>query len=118
MAEKIKAINPEIIVSGDVEKPYFQIKYYDTADSTYHIGFGSYNYGNVLGWIKECFEPIEADEQPVVHGRWVLEREPNGKPYCFHCSVCDEDFRRINIYTTYNYCPDCGAKMDEEGNDT
>lgn len=24
-----------------------------------------------------------ADVAPVVHGQWILEREPNGKPYCF-----------------------------------
>ena len=53
-----------------------------------------------------------ADVAPVVHGHWILEREPNGKPYCFHCSACDDDFHRINIYSTHNYCPNCGAKMD------
>lgn len=54
MTEKIKAINPEIIVSGDVKKPYYEIKYYD---NRYHIGFGSCYYENVLRWLKEYFEP-------------------------------------------------------------
>lgn len=50
------------------------------------------------------------------HGRWVVEKEPDGKPYCFHCSVCDVDFCRIEITAAYPYCPHCGAKMDlEEG---
>lgn len=52
------------------------------------------------------------DAVEVVHGRWLLEREPDGKPYCFHCSVCDGDFSYIGITTAYNYCPNCGAKMD------
>ena len=45
---------------------------------------------------------------------WVLEREPNGKPYCLHCSVCDDDFHHISIETAFDYCPHCGAKMDNE----
>ena len=53
-----------------------------------------------------------ADVSPVVHGRWILEREPNGKPYCFHCSVCDSDYHCIGIVVASDYCPNCGAKMD------
>lgn len=53
-----------------------------------------------------------ADVVEVRHGEWVLEREPNGKPYCFHCSACDGDFHHIGIKTATDYCPNCGAKMD------
>nr|DAG47948.1 MAG TPA: DNA-directed RNA polymerase [Caudoviricetes sp.] len=53
-----------------------------------------------------------ADVAPVVHGQWILEREPNGKPYCFHCSVCDSDYHCIGIVVASDYCPNCGAKMD------
>lgn len=53
----------------------------------------------------------------VKHGKWLLERQPNGKPYCFHCSVCDSDFHNIGIRTAYEYCPNCGAKMDGGDND-
>lgn len=54
------------------------------------------------------------DAVPVTHGHWILEKEPDGKPYCFHCSVCDVDFRRIDIVSGYAYCPYCGARMDQE----
>lgn len=54
------------------------------------------------------------DAVPVVHGRWILEREPNGKPYCFHCSVCDGDFHHIGIKSATKYCPNCGSRMDLE----
>ena len=56
-----------------------------------------------------------ADVVEVRHGHWILEKEPNGKPYCFHCSVCDEDFRRIDIRAQTPYCPHCGARMDGKG---
>ncbi|MDD6490279.1 MAG: hypothetical protein PUG48_10835, partial [Clostridia bacterium] len=52
-----------------------------------------------------------ADEK---HGKWILEREPDGKPYCFHCSICDSDFRYIGIKTAFDFCPNCGAKMETE----
>lgn len=52
------------------------------------------------------------DAAPVLRGRWVLEKGLDGKPYCFHCSVCDNAFRRIDITTAYPYCPYCGAKME------
>ena len=62
--------------------------------------------------IKKIPKGIIVDVAPVMHGRWILEREPNGKPYCFHCSVCDSDFQRIGIVVASDYCPNCGAKMD------
>ena len=54
------------------------------------------------------------------HGRW--EKSEDG--YCglalLECSLCrgecfdiDEDIELLN----YRYCPNCGAKMDEEEND-
>jgi hypothetical protein len=47
----------------------------------------------------------------VVHGRWTLADDGDGDV----CSVCGTDFCNI-IYETgnWNYCPNCGAKMDLE----
>lgn len=46
-------------------------------------------------------------------GKWLLEKTPDGKPYCFHCSVCDNDFKQIENKTKTDYCPNCGAKMQD-----
>lgn len=43
-----------------------------------------------------------ADVAPVVHGRWKRYGRNLGE-----CSNCGEI---VNI--RYNYCPNCGAKMD------
>lgn len=51
---------------------------------------------------------------PTKEGRWILEREPDGKPYCFHCSECDSDFSYAGINTAYSYCPLCGSKMNDK----
>ena len=40
---------------------------------------------------------------PVVHGRWEIT------PVYIKCSACGEAFMLI----PQNYCPHCGAKMDE-----
>ena len=66
--------------------------------------------------LEKLVKERDADGQKdaVKHGHWILEREPDGKPYCYHCSVCDNDFRRIGIMSATDYCPNCGARMGEE----
>ena len=48
------------------------------------------------------------------HGRWIWSEE-NG---CWVCSNCE--MSALNNYrgnsTDSNYCPNCGAKMDGDGN--
>ena len=57
--------------------------------------------------------PPAADVAPVVHGRW--ERDADGDWYCTNCdevvAICESGRER-----TYRkpYCPNCGAKMDNE----
>ena len=49
-----------------------------------------------------------SDVAPVRHGRW----EPTEAPFmneCEDCSVCG--YRTVWGHG-YNYCPNCGAKMD------
>lgn len=46
------------------------------------------------------------DAEPVRHGRWESECEPNYK-----CSCCEHYF---HLYQPMNYCPNCGVKMDAE----
>lgn len=54
-----------------------------------------------------------ADVAPVVRGRW--ERDADGDWYCTNCdevvAICESGRER-----TYRkpYCPNCGAKMDNE----
>ena len=53
---------------------------------------------------------IEA--KPVVHGRWI-SKNPHGYEWIFVCSNCDYvDGYPFN--DRHNYCPNCGAKMDEK----
>lgn len=51
---------------------------------------------------------------PVKHGRWINaypEIEPNPM---FMYGICSECGFEQSISDKLNYCPNCGAKMDEE----
>ena len=55
-----------------------------------------------------------ADVAPVVHGKWLHT------DYALHwtakdeCSECTYHALDRDDLSHYNYCPNCGAKMDEE----
>ena len=60
--------------------------------------------------IDEIDNAPDVDAVEVVHGRWVFGTA-NHREY-LKCSEC------LHSYTpdgTWCYCPNCGAKMDEEG---
>ena len=70
------------------------------------------------GWYDAlcCLEHIPAaDVAPVVHGRWIYI----GKYGEYECSVCHgidtdcSDYYSSHVVTEQDYCPNCGAKMDE-----
>ena len=48
------------------------------------------------------------DAKPVVHGRWVCLEAEIG---FYACSECDHRILRAKC----NYCPNCGARMDGDG---
>lgn len=59
-----------------------------------------------------------ADVEEVKHGEWipiVIQESYYDPPYCdtCKCSLCGYE---IDVSeTVYNYCPNCGAKMDGKG---
>ena len=61
----------------------------------------------------DCIRYIDAaDVEPVRHGYWI-SKNPHGYEWTFVCSNCDYvDGYPFN--DRYNYCPNCGAKMDEK----
>lgn len=65
--------------------------------------------------VKTCYKNLAevvysipiADVAPVVHGHWVEDPDEMG------CSVCGERWNYCDNDTyTFNFCPNCGAKMD------
>ena len=59
--------------------------------------------------IKKMPKGIIADVAPVRHGRWV-EKEKYTFGIMYDCSLCEN--RILDNGHPWNYCPNCGAKMD------
>ena len=62
-----------------------------------------------------------ADVSPVRHGRWEVVKgvfTPGGDPL-LRCPFCkakeSEHLCGVESRVDWNYCPNCGAKMDAEG---
>ena len=66
-----------------------------------------------IAFKKDIDEVPTVDAEPVRHGKWLkayLDHEAFGKrPSIFYCSACCA----CSTVKT-NYCPNCGARMDEE----
>lgn len=61
-----------------------------------------------------------ADVAPVVHSRWIAVNNPNFSPFDNSCEfiyLCNNCGNGNGMSKNSNYCPVCGAKMDEEVND-
>ena len=59
--------------------------------------------------INKMPKGIIADVAPVRHGRWV-EKEKYTFGIMYDCSLCEN--RILDNGHPWNYCPNCGAKMD------
>lgn len=53
------------------------------------------------------------DAELVRHGRWV-KHKPNGIIWTLKCNECGWVDNRVTLNDKFNYCPNCGAKMDGE----
>ena len=62
--------------------------------------------------VKRAIEEAPAvDVVEVVHGEWILQKTPMAFADMLKCSICE--YKLCSRVKT-NYCPNCGAKMDEE----
>ena len=69
-------------------------------------GHGEYDYMVEL-WHIENAPTVDAVE--VVHGRWIEDVATD----MIACTECGHAWNIIdNCTETFNYCPNCGAKMD------
>ncbi len=59
------------------------------------------------------------DAEPVKHGEWDITEDDYMGLVLMHCSLCNEEWcfegkeEGIDMQLeNFNYCPNCGAKMD------
>lgn len=55
---------------------------------------------------------------PVVHGEWSTIEDDYAGLIALQCSECNQEywFEDDPPLKIYNYCPNCGARMDGDGN--
>lgn len=62
----------------------------------------------------DCIRYMDAaDVAPVRHGRWEMNSDRPDNIICTNCAVGFDVWKHEAKY--FNYCPNCGCKMDLEG---
>lgn len=85
----------------------------DAIDALHKKRIETMKKGQDVNLIWECLDVVAqvppADVAPVVHGEWI--RDVRTPPFAnSKCSNCGKTY---GLYPLgYNYCPNCGAKMD------
>ncbi len=72
------------------------------------------NYGTLLDISRKIRSLPTIDAEPVIHGHWVENRDRAELQLI--CSQCGYDYIEADpdCIERHNFCPHCGAKMDEE----
>lgn len=96
----------------DAEKLWLTTEYVDGKEHKYYEQF-------------EVDDAPTIDAEPVRHGHWIKMSDADGHYYA--CSECGEElyrewsfdrdfdlFPKKRTIDKTQYCPNCGAKMDEE----
>ena len=62
-------------------------------------------------WYADRIKNIQtADVAPVVHGRWEHNSDFQDRFICYGCGAMFDMWKHEQ--RLFNYCPNCGAKMD------
>lgn len=87
------------------------IREVDEEADTRLLGYdGGVNLSDVKEWI-DAQPTVDAVE--VVHGEWIVCEEDLNGEVTYKCSNCgDELVTLCGFEIDWNYCPECGAKMD------
>lgn len=66
----------------------------------------------ILDNYKIIVVPKDSQPVPLKHGRWITD--DTGAEYCSNCHEYPYDDGEYYIANWHsNYCPNCGARMDE-----
>lgn len=84
--------------------------------------FGIYNDGSEI--FVKCHHAISnvpgVDAEPVRRAQWKAANRRGTLCDTYVCSKCGDIVMQAEGYTyscTFNYCPHCGARMEDEGNE-
>lgn len=110
--EKIKVTSLEIIVTGTVDKHYFEIKYKEVGRKDYNIGYSSYDLNNVFGWKEDCFEIV--NQLAEEYDNDVCEWKQHEREIDVYFTECGQAHIFVDGNPEENnhvFCPYCGKKI-------
>ena len=107
MANEKRLIDANALLADLKEELEFETQMF-TAEQNEWIDYG------LRVAIKDVKYQPTVDAVEVVHGRFELI-EKAGVDY-WSCSACKEIVDEYYHKPKYKYCPNCGAKMDGDGN--
>lgn len=96
-------INRELLLSELLEELEYESPMYSTEQDK------CFNKGLKCA-IKDVKSQPTADVVEVKHGKWTTNSDRPDKIICSKCNVGFDMWKHEQKY--FNYCPNCGAKMD------
>ena len=76
-----------------------------------------YSAGEFQRIARRIHKAPTVDAVEVVHGEWEMGLDEGDYEYGT-CSVCGyNEYNAFGCLLPHNYCPNCGAKMDGDGNE-
>ena len=93
----------------DVEKILGDI--YESMGSSRHNWYDPLRKNDVEEW----WWSNDKNNDFVEHGHWISHNDDGVYHECSNCGVHDY-WNTSNVYIMFDYCPDCGAKMDGDLN--
>ena len=80
----------------------------------------TYSYFHLDEIVDEIISSATVDAVEVVYGEWSTIEDDYIGMTALKCSKCNEEwwFEDEPPMRIYKYCPNCGAKMDGDGNGT
>lgn len=92
-----------------------------TLNADDNTGYSICFYGGTISVFDDfgrCVCELDAEDAPtvdaveVVHGRWIEHIEIGAMNNYCECSACNWKTPFVIRTKKFNYCPNCGAKMD------
>lgn len=73
------------------------------------------NSWDTAGVLDAVLKQPTVEAEPVVHARWMHDPRDISTFYAGDCSNCGcAPKRRTMSFKPWNYCPNCGARMDAD----
>lgn len=103
----------------DADVFLLELTHWKGTDGNYHENSQTFY---TLDEVMDAIEEADVEAEPVKRGRWIYHDDDDMRYDDYHCSVCRKlftvDAERIDdicfVIDDLKYCPNCGARMEEE----